>query len=53
MNFIVASENELKQLEIDRLALEQTFNDTSRAEALELEKLKAEQLQDQTRSQKR
>jgi hypothetical protein len=51
--FISASEQELITLRIKRMELEQSFNDTSRAEQLELAQLKAELLIAETAAQKK
>lgn len=48
--FISKTEKDLLDLKIQRLEIEQSFNDTSRAEELELEKLKAQRLQAEERS---
>ena len=51
--FISASAKELLDLEIERVELEQSFNDTSREEELELAKLKARRLTEESNAQKK
>jgi hypothetical protein len=51
--FIAKSEGELLDLKIKRLELEQSFNDTSREEELELQRLKAEKLRFEEQAQKK
>jgi hypothetical protein len=50
---IAKTEKELIDLQIDRMVLEQSFNDTSREEELELEKLRAKRLQMEEAAQKK
>lgn len=51
--FIIQNEQELINLQIERMVLEQSFNDTSREEELELEKLRADRLQKEEVGQKK
>jgi hypothetical protein len=50
---IFGIENELLNLRIERIELEQSFNDTSREEELELANLKAERLTNEAAAQKK
>jgi hypothetical protein len=50
---ISKTERALIQLKIDAMELEQSFNDTSREEQLELQQLKAEQLRFEEKAQKK
>lgn len=50
---IAKTEKELLDLQINRMILEQSFNDTSRDEELELERLKAKRLQMEEAAQKK
>ena len=51
--FIAGTEKKLLDLTIERIELEQTFNDTSREDELELAKIKAEAIQKDEAAQKK
>jgi len=53
LRFISNTEKKLLDLQIQKMELEQTFNDTDRAGELELEKLKAQRLEADARAQKK